>query len=147
MRPISDAVVFKACASSFVKTLLNPGSERTQERRFKKVFGVSAATCSTLWGLLNAALPSLPNSACPVHLLWTLYFLKHYGIEEANAAFVGCDEKTYRKWCWICIDALSELDLVSQLFLCCACNALHCENCDTTNVFPAFCLQTMFFIL
>jgi hypothetical protein len=57
-------------------------SARTKARRYQALFGVSAATCSRLWALVK---PSLPSSAGPRHLLWTLYFLKQHGHEEVNA--------------------------------------------------------------
>ena len=111
MRPSSDSIVFTALAATLVLSLNGAASEKTQERRFKKVFGVSAATCARLW---NLCLPSLPSCALPIHLLWALYWLKQYSLEEVNAAFVSCDEKTFRKWCWIVVEELSNLDLVSH---------------------------------
>ena len=30
-----------------------------------------------------------------------------------NAAFFKVDEKTFRKWCWIFVDIISELQIVS----------------------------------
>ena len=46
----------------------------------------------------------------PKHLLWSLLFLKIYGVEEVHAARVGCDEKTFRKWAWLYAEAVAKLD-------------------------------------
>ena len=52
----------------------------------------------------------------PKHLLWCLFFLKSYTSENAVAASVGADEKTFRKWFWYVIGCLNDLeqDLVSS---------------------------------
>jgi hypothetical protein len=113
MKPLVDAIVFSALAVQLSPTLGFNIAVKTRQRRFKGIFGVSPEICARVWA---AALPLLPGSASPVHLLWTLYFLKQYGLEEVNAAFARCDEKTYRKWCWIMIKTLAELDLVSMMF-------------------------------
>ena len=109
MKPRVHATVFSALAAEMSKTLGSNTARATRERRFKKIFGVSALICAKVW---EAVVPHLPCSASPVHLLWTLYFLKHYGLVEVNAAFAKCDEKTYRKWCWKTINALAELELM-----------------------------------
>ena len=110
MKPRVHATPFSALAAEMSQTLGSDTARTTRIRRFKKVFGVSALICEKVW---KAALPHLPCSASPLHLLWTLFFLKQYGLEEVNAAFAKCDEKTYRKWCWEIIDVLAELELVS----------------------------------
>jgi hypothetical protein len=122
MRPTSDATVFAAIAESLVQNLQGRASEKTRQRRFKKIFGVGPETCSRLWALI---LPLVPPTSNPVHLLWSLFFLKQYGLEKVNAAFARCNEKTYRKWCWIVIKALSELELVSSEMGCVCCS--YCE--------------------
>jgi hypothetical protein len=137
--PIIDPAVFWTLATSLVDTLSGKISVKTKERRFKKIFGVNANICAKLWKL---CVPLLPPSTRPVHLLWALYFLKQYSMEEVNAAFAKCDEKTFRKWCWIVVDTLATLDLVCpslslplsmaishfSLFLCysiCCCLRMH----------------------
>ena len=108
--PVEPAL-FWTLAATLVGTLSSTSvlSSKTKERRFKEHFGIKAEMCAILWGL---CLPFLPVDASPIHLLWTLYFLKHYNTECVNAAFVKCDEKTFRKWCWIMIGVLSSLELV-----------------------------------
>ena len=112
MKPRVHATVFFALAAELSKSLGSNTAKTTRERRFKKVFGVSAFICAKVW---DAAIPHLPCSASPVHLLWTLYFLRQYGLEEVNAAFAKSDEKTYRKWCWEIVNALAGLELVSTI--------------------------------
>jgi hypothetical protein len=112
--PIIYPAVFWTLATSLVYTLSGKISVKTKERRFKKIFGVNANICAKLWKL---CVPLLPPSTRPVHLLWALYFLKQYSMEEVNAAFAKCDEKTFRKWCWIVIDTLATLDLVRPSLL------------------------------
>jgi hypothetical protein len=107
--PIEPAV-FWTFAATLVATLSANISIKTKERRFKEFFGINAEICAKLWTL---CLPLLPESASPVHLLWALYFLKQYNTEGVSASFANCDEKTFRKWCWIMIDILAMLELVS----------------------------------
>jgi hypothetical protein len=112
MNHVHGAEVFWNLAASLVPSLSSNVSARTKGRRFRALFGVSAVTCSRVWHHVK---PSLPGCASPKHLLWTLYFLKQYGHEEANANFAGCDEKTFRKWCWLVIKTIADLDLVSAM--------------------------------
>jgi len=48
------------------------------------------------------------------HLLWSFLFLKTYDPEKVLSVACGVDEKTYRKWVWLVLDLLGELDLVSH---------------------------------
>jgi hypothetical protein len=109
--PVEPAL-FWTLAATLVAAIPTTGvlSLKTKERRFKEHFGIKPEMCASLWAL---CLPFLPVDASPMHLLWTLYFLKQYNTECVNAAFSNCDEKTFRKWCWIMIGVLSSLDLVS----------------------------------
>ena len=90
------------------------GSNATQHRRFLSFYGASSRVCHQLWHLLLKAkiiaeFPALMQE----HLLWALFFLKVYGTENVQASIVGADEKTYRKWIWIVIEWMSNLDVVS----------------------------------
>ena len=113
MKPLVEASDFTTLAANLAPILLRSdnASPTTRQRRFKALFGASPIICAKVW---TALIPSLPGSASPIHLLWTLYFLKQYGKEEVNASFAQCTEKTYRKWCWIMIRKIAELELVSQ---------------------------------
>lgn len=86
-------------------------SRKINRRRFKANFGVDEETTQFLWQLL-AADNDMPRGLCPSHLLWTLIFLNLYACETVTAQMCGCDEKTLRKWVWICIELLANLNLV-----------------------------------
>ena len=80
------------------------------ERRFKALFGVSSEICAILWEELKVA--RLTNSK-PVHLLWALLFLKNYATEDVNCEIASVDPKTFRKWVWVILKAMSNISLVS----------------------------------
>ena len=84
-------------------------SDVTANRRFRSLFGVSPKTCALLWGHLTGIVPS---NAKPVHMMWSLLFLKSYPTEHVLASIVQCDEKTTRKWTWTLIEGLESLELV-----------------------------------
>lgn len=82
-------------------------SSHTSERRFRSAFGVSPTVCAILWQRI-----SLPAGCKEKHLLWGLFFLKVYDTEHVSRSFPQVDEKTYRKWVWIIIEKISELNIV-----------------------------------
>ena len=52
----------------------------------------------------------MPNGVQDVHLLWGLMFLKLYVSESVNCALAwGMDEKTFQKWIWMFVYAMSDL--------------------------------------
>lgn len=87
-------------------------SRSINRRRFNANFGVNSHVISYVWELLLQK-DNLPKGFRPTHLLWTLVFMKLYACEAITSALCQCDEKTLRKWVWIGITQLSELDLVS----------------------------------
>lgn len=82
----------------------------TGMRRFISFFGVSPIVCEKAWFLLKNLRPA---GAKPEHLLWALIFLKQYNTEHVNHSITRVDEKTFRKWIWIFIDLLAEMDVVN----------------------------------
>jgi hypothetical protein len=110
MKRTLDESRFMDLAGSLASSLAEDVGQATKKRRFKKIFGVTAAVCAKLWILLAA---HLGRDSRPVHLLWTLFFLKHYSVEEVNSAFAQCNEKTFRKWTWLMVEELAKLELVS----------------------------------
>ena len=62
-------------------------------------FGMSRNLCVHVWHEIEDALPS---STMISHLLWTLLFLKVYGMEQRMAGMVWTTYKTYKKWVRIC---------------------------------------------
>jgi len=80
-------------------------AEKTQKRRWRALFGTSALVMSQLWNRLTQQ-NRLPPKGRPKHLLWMCVFLKVYRSEAVHCKLVGVrDEKTYRKWVWLFIDA------------------------------------------
>ena len=90
----------------------------TMDRQFRASFGTHPLLCHQIWNLINNGLMCTSNNcARPKHLLWALLFLKQYNTTEINSALVGEDEKTFRKWSWIVINSIAELDLVSTVIV------------------------------
>lgn len=102
---------FLALAQSI--THKNPSkAKRTAVNRFVSTFGSDPYLVAEIWDHLQES-RSTPHQFRPIHLLWTLSFLKLYNTEAILSSLCGCDEKTLRKWVWVGIDSLSGLDLVS----------------------------------
>ena len=80
------------------------------------MFGAGVETVLKVWTLL-AKDDNLPGGGTLRHYMWTLMFLKGYGKTTDNANKAGgVDEKTFRKWVWLFIPKLADLegDLVSR---------------------------------
>jgi hypothetical protein len=84
---------------------------RNMNRRFRSTMGVSSSICSWYWNQLDKRF-LIPAGFLPKHFLWTLLFLKLYCSETVNALLCDCDEKTFRKWTWIGIGLIGDLDMV-----------------------------------
>lgn len=80
-------------------------------RKFRAFFGTTPVICAIAWDMLLA---SRPPKSRHEHLLWALLLLKRYSIESLNAALVGVNEKTFRKWSLIFIHLLSDLPVVIE---------------------------------
>ena len=52
----------------------------------------------------------LNKSAQTKHLLRAILFMKEYAKERVHASMCKCDEKTFRKWSWRFVEAISYLD-------------------------------------
>jgi hypothetical protein len=83
--------------------------------RFVAVFGSKPSLVSVLWTLLEAK--TLPRGFRPIHLLWTLCFVKLYSSQATLSSLCGCDEKTFRKWVWLGLETISDLELASFVLL------------------------------
>jgi hypothetical protein len=69
--------------------------EHYSPRRFAAHFGVSVHTALIVWNLLE----DVPNIIIkPIHILWTLYFLKTYDSVDVAATRFHCDSNTYNTW-------------------------------------------------
>lgn len=100
--------IFFNLGNIYTKTKSN-SSKATTLRRFKSFFGISPSVCSIIWELLKYEL--VPDSQ-PKHLLWCLCFLKQYNTEHLRRSIFKADEKTVRKWTWIFVKLLAELNVV-----------------------------------
>ena len=65
------------------------------DRRFASHFVVMQDVVSKLWGLLEDQ--GLPHGFQPMHLLWTLCFLKIYVSENVVSNLCDCHEDTLHK--------------------------------------------------
>jgi hypothetical protein len=116
---------FNALGQHIAKYRPSP-SARVSRERFVAFFGIEAYLCSIVWKdiLENGATLPLKSKPKPEHFLWALLFLRRYDTEPILASIAGCDEKTFRKWCWFYLDAIANLDrkYVSQHqhFCCCS---------------------------
>lgn len=68
------------------------------DRRFRATFGVSLSVATAIWELVLASYFTFELKISPMHLLWTLYFLKVYPTADVAAGRCVCDEKTFRKY-------------------------------------------------
>ena len=106
--PNFEDLGFQCIGKSYKKT-----NEKTKSRRFKCFFGESPKIVSILWEKLSKSgwFDFAPTKKVkPVHLLMGLYFLKCYNVEEVNASFFDCDEKTFRQWSWYIVKGLANID-------------------------------------
>lgn len=85
----------------------------TQRRRFRAVFGAPASVVAIIWDRIRA---DLPRNGSTMHLLWALHFLKNYSTEHNNCVIFRCDEKTFRKWCWLIVKRIASTRYVSSIY-------------------------------
>ena len=96
----------------------SPLFNATTHRRFRSAFGLTADLCKKLWDLIGRiADQSIRVQARPKHMLWALFFLKQYSINDINSAISGADEKMFRKWSWCFIKLIAELNMVSAIHI------------------------------
>jgi len=80
---------------------------RDKGRCFHGFFGITPLRCAMLWKKMT-----LPAKTVPKHLLWALRFLCSYQQEDRLASMVGVSEKTFRKWTWLIVIAIVEVDRI-----------------------------------
>ena len=80
-------------------------SARIVDLRFRAHFGTSSDICVQLWNMIGPI-----AGAKPVHLLWALMLLKLYCAESVLCTLAGgVHEQTFRKWAWLFVHEISEL--------------------------------------
>jgi hypothetical protein len=72
------------------------------EENFRSLFGVGLQTVMFSWLILKKLDMEKIN---PIHLLWTLYFLKFYPTSR-NIWYFNVDRKTFKKIIWKVLAAL-----------------------------------------
>ena len=99
---------------------LRERSTQTEDLEFRSFFGCSVAVFLSLWSLLGTT-DTIPEGGTITHLLWTLLFLKVYSNAKSLCALVGgVDPETFRKWTWLFIPAIANLEpLVVSGATCC----------------------------
>lgn len=86
----------------------------TRAWRFRGAFGCGPADVFICWSMLNV-LNEGPTGGAPIHLLWTLLFLKTYDTVVNLAARCKVDKNTFTKWVNLFLARLGDLDLVSSV--------------------------------
>lgn len=66
----------------------------TELHHFKAHFGTTPSNASLLWSKIQSQ--SLAPRASPIHLLWSLLWLKVYATETVLASYLGVDERSFR---------------------------------------------------
>ena len=91
------------------------GWHRLDLRKFRSHFGTCPAICAELWQMIDPQ-EFINRFARPEHLLWGLMLMRVYATEEVLSGIAGVTEKTYRKWAWKFVQAVSDLSytLVSE---------------------------------
>jgi hypothetical protein len=91
------------------------GAATTETRHFREFFGTIVLVVEKVWELLERD-SLLPEGGRPKHLLWALHFMKVYpkqtspGCSAVGASAGAVNPKTHRKWVWVYIDAVANLD-------------------------------------
>ena len=87
-------------------------STTEQYRKYSTLLGLSPFSTNLLWSVLDK-----PKGLKPVHLLWTLLFLRMYPTQEVLLSYLQVDTKTARKWIWMVVDLLADLDMVHSFWI------------------------------
>ena len=117
---MNDAVIstmareFVAIAGEWICGLELDLSPRTLTHRFVSHFAVTPRHCAFIWNISQARLIQEDPFIERKHLLWTLNVLKTDDSEHVLKGRWGADEKTIRKWLYVCLNVLSRLDLVRK---------------------------------
>ena len=105
--------LFLAQANRYVQTTFDRSISK-KRTKFSSLFGVSAVVCAEVW---NRIVSGIPRGARPIHLLWALFFLKSYSFETISSSFFGVTPKTFRKWCWVFVRAIADMEAVREPIL------------------------------
>ena len=108
------ALSFVETAGEWIHGLEIDISPRTLIHRFVSHFGVSPRLCAFIWYVAETRLIQEDPYVERKHLLWTLNVLKTDDSEHVMKGRWSADEKTIRKWLYICLNVIARLDLVRK---------------------------------
>ena len=80
-----------------------------ENRMFRESFGCGPNVAFVVWHMMWKH-AMIPDGSCILHFLWTLMFMKDYGKSIMMATIAGTCPKTFRKWVWRNILAISSLE-------------------------------------
>ena len=86
--------------------------ENYRQQKFKQCHAKSPEMVAVLWKEIihdRWILRKTNGKPQPRHLLWALNFMQDYEEESPSSDGFNCDEKTWRKWTWIYVTAMSRL--------------------------------------
>jgi hypothetical protein len=78
---------------------------RTKDQSWKAFFGMSRVVAADIWNRLDPQKNILPHSH-PGYLLHGLLLLRVYSTERVYGKIAGINERTFRQWSWMFIDAI-----------------------------------------
>lgn len=110
--PAATVDIFRTVCAEILAITPNV-SEDKFDQKMRSCFGVGLVMLTYVWNALRLD-RLLPAKTQYKHLLWTLCFLKTGTTEEHLAIMFVCDPKTYRKWVWDIVLAISRYDGVSD---------------------------------
>ena len=85
-------------------------SINTEDRDFREIFGVGPEVALLAWNSLEIH-DVKPEDGTLRHFMWSLLFLKGCATEARNKINCGgADKKTMRKWMWLFVSALADLE-------------------------------------
>ena len=92
----------------------NLGTGNTAEHHFRSIFGVDILLCVIVYEWINL-MGLIPKVGKKTHFLLVCIQLMVYSTENDLAKLLDVSKKTFRKWSWIILLALSDLetDMVS----------------------------------
>ena len=126
-----DEIGFLTLAS-FVTHRDNNFDTQAAKHQFCCAFGVSPNLASIVWGVIVIKhLPDLDVAAKPIHLLWTLLFLKQYLTGPMLESITGKTRKTAMKYIWVMVGIMAQMigSMVSFWIIFCSCCCLLLLTC------------------
>lgn len=103
---------FEAMGFEFMRREHSRAGKKTRKRRFTSWFGAEPVFVAITWRKLHESgwLDFAGRRPNPLHLLWTLNWMKSYSTEDIGAGIAGVDEKTYREKVWFYLEGIARMD-------------------------------------